>query len=155
MKYLLLHICFLFSLLGYSQQTEFSGLDYMKGIVKSEQKNASEKLSYKANPNTVNYDIKYHRLEWEVDPSKAEINGEVTTYFNALQDMDQITFDLSNNLIVSKVRQGSLDLSFSQNDQDELIINLPVTQKQNVLEARIRNKFGVLGPISRAIVNKP
>jgi len=135
MKYLLLHICFLFSLLGYGQQTEFSGLDYMKGIVKSEQKNASEKLSYKANPNTVNYDIKYHRLEWEVDPSKAEINGKVTTYFNALQDMDQITFDLSNNLIVSKVSQGSLDLSFSQNDQDELIINLPVTQKQNVLDS--------------------
>ncbi len=135
MKYLLLHICVLFSLLGYAQQTDFSDLDYMKGIVKSEQKNATEKLSYKANPNTVNYDVKYHRLEWEVDPSKAEINGKVTSYFTALQDMDQITFDLSSNLIVSKVSQRSLDLSFSQNDKDELIINLPGTQKQNVLDS--------------------
>jgi aminopeptidase N len=135
MKYLLLHICVLFSLLGYTQHTEFSELDYMKGIVKSEQKNATEKLSYKANPNTVNYDVKYHRLEWEVDPSKAEIIGKVTSYFNALQDMDQITFDLSSNLIVSKVSQRSLDLSFSQNDKDELIINLPVSQKQNVLDS--------------------
>ncbi len=135
MKYLLLHICVLFSLSGYSQHTDSSKLDYMEGIVKSEQKNASEKLSYKANPNTVNYDIKYHRLEWEVDPSKAEINGKVTSYFNALQDMDQITFDLSSNLTVSKVSQRSLDLSFSQNDKDELIINLPLTQKQNVLDS--------------------
>jgi len=135
MKYLLLHICVLFSLLGYAQHTDFSKLDYMKEIVKSEQKNATEKLSYKANPNTVNYDIKYHRLEWEVDPSKAEINGKVTSYFTALQDIDQITFDLSSNLIVSNVSQRSLDLSFSQNDKDELIINLPVTQKQNVLDS--------------------
>lgn len=135
MKYLLLHICVLFSLLGYSQQNDFSKADYMKEIVKSERKNATEKLSYKANLNTVDYDVKYHRLEWEVDPSKAQINGKVTSYFNALQDIDQITFDLSRNLIVSKVSQRSVNLSFSQNDKDELIINLPVTQKQNELDS--------------------
>jgi aminopeptidase N len=134
-KYLLLHIIILFSALGMAQQTDSPELDYMKDIIASEQRNASEKLSYKANINTVNYDVKYHRLEWEVDPSIAQIKGKVTCYFKALQDMNQITFDLSDNLTVSQVSQRSLDLTFSQNANDELIITFPSTQKQNVLDS--------------------
>lgn len=118
-----------------AQQTDSPELDYMKDIIASEQRNASEKLSYKANINTVNYDVKYHRLEWEVDPSIAQIKGKVTCYFKALQDMNQITFDLSDNLTVSQVSQRSLDLTFSQNANDELIITFPSTQKQNVLDS--------------------
>jgi len=135
MKYLLLHISVLFSVYGYAQVADFGLVDDMKMIVESEQKTAAKKLAYKANVNTVNYDVKYHRLEWEVDPSKAQIKGKVTSYFNALQDMDQITFDLSRNLTVSKVSQRSLDLSFTQNTNDELIINLPAIQKQNTLDS--------------------
>lgn len=135
MKYLILHIFILFSTLGFAQLTDSHELDYIKDIVLSEQRNASAKISYKANMNTVNYDVKYNRLEWEVDPSKAEIKGEVTCYFNALEDMSQITFDLSDNLTVSNVRQRSLNLSYSQNTNDELIITLPATQKQNVLDS--------------------
>jgi aminopeptidase N len=90
--------------------------------------------------------VKYHRLEWEVDPSKAQIKGKVTSYFNALQDMDQITFDLSRNLTVSSVRQRSLDLSFTQNANDELVINLPATQKQNALDSLIITYSG--NPVS-------
>lgn len=135
MKYFILHIIILFSTLGLAQQTVSPELDYMKSIISSEQKNASAKISYKANINTVNYDVKYHRLEWEVDPSKAEIKGKVTSYYNALQDMDQITFDLSDNLTVSQVSQRSVNLTFTQNKEDELIITLPSTQKENVLDS--------------------
>jgi aminopeptidase N len=135
MKYLLLHISVLFTVCGYAQVADFGLVDDMKMIVESEQKTAVGKLAYKANVNTVNYDVTYHRLEWEVDPSKAQIKGKVTSYYKALQDMDQITFDLSSNLTVSRVSQRSLDLSFTQNANDELIINLPTTQKQNVLDS--------------------
>lgn len=135
MKYLILHIIILFSTLGIAQQTAPPEMDYMKEILVSEQRNAKAKLSYKANANTVNYDVKYHRLEWEVDPSKAEIKGKVTCYFNAMEDLNQIIFDLSKNLIVSEVSQRSLNLTFSQNTNDELIISLPATQKQNVLDS--------------------
>ncbi len=135
MKYFLLHIIILFSLSGYGQQIESGHEDYFKEIIASEQKYAGKKLSFKANPNTGNYDVKYHRLEWNVNPAQASISGQVTTYFKASEDLDQVIFDLSENMLVSKVSQRSADLSFSQNQSDELIIELPSTQKENTLDS--------------------
>jgi aminopeptidase N len=92
---------------------------------------AVKKIAFKSNPNTGNYDIYYHRLYWKVDPAKAEISGEVTTYFKAKEQLNTITFDLDDNLIVSEIKQRGVSLSFSQNSSDELIITLPVTLEEN------------------------
>jgi len=135
MKGFLLHILVLFSIHVYAQQPAAPDLDYLDEIVKSESKNAAHKIAFKANPNTTNYDVSYHRLLWEVDPAKAEIKGEVTTYLTALTDLNEIVFDLSDNMKVSQVIQRGQGLSFSQNNKDELIISLPSTQKQNVLDS--------------------
>ncbi len=135
MKGFLLHILVLFSIHVYAQQSAAPDLDYLNEIVKSESKNAAHKIAFKANPNTTNYDVSYHRLLWEVDPAKAEIKGEVTTYLTALTDLNEIVFDLSDNMKVSQVIQRGQGLSFSQNNKDELIISLPSTQKQNVLDS--------------------
>lgn len=126
MKYFLHYVLLLFSLFSYGQQ-DLLDFDYLDEIAKDEMKNAAHKVAYKANPNTVNYDINYHRLHWNVDPAVAQISGEVTTHFTANTDMDEIVFDLAGNMTVSKVTQRGADLTFSHNNNDELIIKFPAT----------------------------
>lgn len=135
MKYLLLQLMLLFYFSTLAQKQADLDLDLLDKIVTFEQKNASDKIAFKANPKTVNYDIAYHRLYWEVNPEKADIKGEVTTYFTALEEMDQVVFDLADNMIVSEVVQRGKALSFSQNNQDELNIALSENQKQGVLDS--------------------
>ena len=65
-------------------------------------------------------------MEFNVDPSQAFISGDVTTYFEAKENMNQIIFDLADNMIVSQVLQRGSPLSFSQNTNDELVINLDI-----------------------------
>ena len=89
----------------------------------------------KANVNTGIYDVKYHRLEFTVDPSVAFIAGAVTTYFEAKSNLNQITFDLANNMTVSQVSQRGNSLSFIQNTNDELVITLASTQNTGVLDS--------------------
>ncbi len=135
MKYILLHIFILFCYFSFAQKVDYSSDDNLQKIVQFEQKNASQKIMFKANPNTVNYDLKYHRLEWDVDPTQAHISGKVTTYFTAIENLSNITFDLSDNMIVSNVTQRGVNLNFSQNTNDELIITLASTQNKGVLDS--------------------
>ena len=104
-------------------------------MFRSEKRAGLNKLAYKANINTGNYDLKYHRLAWNVDPSKAEISGAITSYFNALEDLNNVTFEITDNLNVSAVTQRGVSLSFTQNSNDELVINLPNTQSKGTLDS--------------------
>lgn len=135
MRYLLLYVVLLFSVSVSSQETVKFDLDYLKEIASYEEKSALNKVAFKANPNTVNYDISYHRLFWEVDPTKAQINGEVTTYFTALETLDQIVFDLAGNMRVTEVKQRGSSLNFTQNNKDELLIDFSETQNKSKLDS--------------------
>jgi aminopeptidase N len=55
------------------------------------------------------------------------ITGKVTTTFKALSNMTTVTFELTNQLTVSSVKKGITNLTFTQNDSNELIITLPST----------------------------
>ncbi len=100
-------------------------------IIEAEAKSASNRIYNRtANLNTANYDVKYHKLEFTIDPSVASISGVVTTHFEAKEDMNQVTFDLANNMIVSQVLQSGNSLSFTQNSNDELVITLNQTVSQ-------------------------
>jgi len=101
----------------------------------TEKKSAASKMAFTPNPNTANYDIQYHRLRLTVDPAVHFINGEVTTKYRAKQDMNTISFDLSNDLQVSAVKQRGIDLVYSRTTNNELLINLPQTQNTNVLDS--------------------
>ena len=48
-------------------------------IVALEQQNKGQILSFLSNPLTQDYDLKYHRLEWQVDPTVKYITGVVTS----------------------------------------------------------------------------
>ena len=135
MQYKILFIFILFGTMAFGQKIENISKNSFDVIVASEQRNAAGKVAFKANLNTANYDIKYHRLEWQVDPAEASISGVVTSYVTALENLNEITFDLSSNMTVSEVKQRGVALSFLQNDDDELIIALPDTQMLGVLDS--------------------
>lgn len=101
----------------------------------AEAKAASARLLGNQNLNTNNYDLKYHRLELNVDPSVAFISGTVTSHFEAKEDMNTITFELVDNMTVSEVTQRGNSLSFSQNADDEVVISLPQMQAMGVLDS--------------------
>ncbi len=97
-------------------------------IAEAEMKSASALMNLAVNPNTQNYDITYHKLEFTVNPSVYFITGKVTTSYTALSPMTTVIFDLTNELTVSSVKKNGVSLSFVQNSNDELVITLPSTQ---------------------------
>ena len=104
-------------------------------IREAELKSASGRMSVPENMNTDNYDLKYHRLEFTVDPAVAFISGKVTSYYKAKEDMNTITFELVNNMTVSEVKQRGVSLSFTQNQNDEVVIALPQIQNRGILDS--------------------
>lgn len=116
--------------------------DYLKEIneiAEAELKSSSSLFDIQANPNTANYDVIYHRLEFDVDPAEYFISGNVTTDFIALENMNSITFDLgritnSNNpffssrITVGSVMMNNQSLPFVHNAiSKELVITFPTT----------------------------
>jgi aminopeptidase N len=99
-------------------------------------KSASQRINFVANPNTANYDLKYHRMEWEVNPNNATpyIEGTVTSYFEAKSDLSSVVFDLKSNMVVDDVTQRGTSLSYAQTG-DELQITLGATQSTGVLDS--------------------
>lgn len=129
MKALFLQFLLLLPICIFSQNLD------TKLIRQAEAKAASGKMFVDRNINTNNYDLKYHRLEFTVDPAVAFISGKVTSYFEAKENMNQITFELVNNMTVSEVKQRGTSLSFTQNQNDEVVIALPQTQNLGVLDS--------------------
>ena len=75
-------------------------------IAESEMKSASQLMNFQVNPNTANYDVTYHKLEFTVNPAVYAIAGKVTTTFKALSNMTTVTFDLTDQLTVSSVNKA-------------------------------------------------
>lgn len=88
-----------------------------------EQHAAEKVMAFSHNPNTLNYDVTYQKLEFKVDPAVHYIDGAVTTQFVANEDMQTMVFDLSHQLHVKQVLQGNQTLTFSQAN-NELLIHL-------------------------------
>ena len=122
MKNSILYIVLLISCLtnaqNYKQQNQ---------LVQAEMKSFSARNNLTNNPNTSNYNITYHKLEFTVNPTQYFISGKITTTFTALSNMNTMTFDKANELIVSSVKMGATNLSFIGNANNELVITLPNT----------------------------
>lgn len=112
-------------------------------IADAERKSATNVMNAVANVNTQNYDVKYHRMRFTVDPATLFITGEVTTHYRATQNLNTVTFDLNNTLTVSSVLRHGTPVSFIQNTGKELVITLPATQNANVLDSLTINYSGV------------
>ncbi|HPE84347.1 MAG TPA: M1 family metallopeptidase, partial [Aequorivita sp.] len=129
MKALVLPCLLLISLFSFSQSFRTDD------ISEAEAKAATGMFTPQRNMNTGNYDLKYARLELNVDPTQAFISGKVTSHFEAKENINAVTFELVNNMTVSSVTQRGTPLSFTQNNNDEVVITLPQMQNQGVLDS--------------------
>jgi aminopeptidase N len=112
-------------------------------LAESEMKSAASTFEIQVNPNTLNYDISYHRLDLTINPSVKFITGKITTTYTALANMNTITFDFANSLTTSSVKMGTTNLTFVENSSNELVITLPSTQQQGTTATIEVNYSGV------------
>ncbi len=106
---------------------QFGNVD-RKGLIESEMKAASRSaLDVNVNPNTLNYDLQYVRLELDLDPTQQYVSGTMTSHFKMLANSSNIYFDLANNLTVSNVKYHGQNLTFQQLSTDEIKIDFPAS----------------------------
>ena len=75
---------------------------------------------------TNNYDLVYQRMDWEVNPNVNYITGNVISHFKPTENLSDLEFDLSTDLIVNSVTYHGLPAQFSQIAGDILRITLPI-----------------------------
>ena len=96
-----------------------------KSMISNELMRYSKMIDYNVNPNTLNYDLRYERLELQLDPAQQYVSGTVTSHFIPNQNMTSIYFDLSNTLTVSEVKYHGSNLPFTQLATKEVKIDFP------------------------------
>lgn len=133
-----------FSLFAHAQLVPFSEKD-QEAIARSEMHahvglpaEASAKAG-KLNQSTLytinNYDIKYHRCVWNIDPAVRFIKGEITTYFKpSTAALDSIHFNMSDSLTADSVKYHNSKLTFSHGG-DILAIAIPSVIAINTLDS--------------------
>lgn len=114
--FLLLFISF-----SFAQTTETD----MESMVEAEMKAASNIMTFVVNPNTLNYDLTHAELRLDVDPADYFVAGTVKNTVTFLENTSTITFDLANELSVTSAKQGTTELTFEQNANNEIVVTLP------------------------------
>ncbi|MBP7497120.1 MAG: M1 family metallopeptidase, partial [Bacteroidales bacterium] len=97
-------------------------------------KNNSKNVNFSGN----NYDVKYHRFNWYIDPDTFYIKGSVTTYFTAKADkISEIEFELNSLLVVDSVTQKGIKINFNHgiNSNDIIKITLNDSLALNSLDS--------------------
>jgi aminopeptidase N len=77
-----------------------------------------------------NYNLSYQRMYWEIDPAINYIKGYVSSHFQPSAAMNQIEFDMSNQLTVDSIVYHNTHLGFTQIAGDILQINFPTAVSQ-------------------------
>lgn len=104
-------------------------------LITSETLRAERVINFRANPLTQNYDLKYHRLEWQVDPDTQFISGTVTSYFVPTEsDFDAINFDFRENMSVIQVTYHGDNPDYTRTS-DNLQIILPEAIEVGALDS--------------------
>jgi len=83
---------------------------------------------------SVNFDVKYYRCEWEVDPAIRYIKGKVTVYYVITSDANSISLDLMSPLVCDNVTQRGASLTKSQAN-NTLTINFPSVVNAGTLDS--------------------
>ena len=126
----------LFSFCSYISAQIAPQKDFIEKQSLSEQKNVEAFLKGTKSYNGDNYDLKYHRFDWNINPDTSFISGEVTSYFVTNQaSVNQISFDLSSVLVVDSVRYHSSLINFNHTASNALIINLPSVLPLNTFDS--------------------
>lgn len=106
-----------------------------KMLIGKEMSRYAKMVDYNVNPNTLNYDLRYQRLELNLDPTQQFVSGTVTSHFIPNTAMSSIYFDLTDNLTVSNVTHRGNSLPFTQLSTKEVKIDFPAALAQNQLDS--------------------
>lgn len=107
-----------------------------QSLIEGERKAFQQKLRSPENALTADYDIIYHRLEWDVNPAVKYISGEITSYFSVLEeDFQTVHFDLATNMQVNEVLYHGEVMAFEQLPGDLLKIDLPAPLAQGTIDS--------------------
>ena len=98
---------------GYAQEYGSDKL-WMNELINNESRTFTKKYNFNST-HTSNYDIKFHRLEFNIDPNIFHISGEITTYFIPSINLGNIKFDFTDILSVDEVLYNGNALPFTQN----------------------------------------
>jgi len=74
-----------------------------------------------------NYDVKYYRCYWNINPAINFISGNITTYFKPQSPIDSLQMDASISLSIDSVLYHNSKIVFSQLTGDILQIHFPNT----------------------------
>ena len=64
----------------------------IKDLSKKEGEQYSKMINYNVNPNTLNYNLTYQRLELDLDPAVRYVSGTVTSHFVPTENISSIYF---------------------------------------------------------------
>lgn len=107
----------------------------MQNLIKSENARYAKMIDYNVNPNTLNYNLTYQRLELALDPAVRQVSGTVTSHFIPTANITSIYFDMSTALKVSEVMYHGLKLTFTQLPSKELKIDFPASITANITDS--------------------
>ncbi|WP_262152142.1 M1 family aminopeptidase [Chryseobacterium foetidum] len=137
-----IYILFLVSFILHIFSAQDMNID-MKGLRSKEMKSFAAKMNAgNTNPNTLNYDLQYQRMDLSLNPANYNVSGSVTSHFKPNQAMTSIYFDLSNTLTVSSVQYHGVNLSFQQLATKEVKIDFQNPISANVLDSLTINYSG-------------
>lgn len=132
-RFLLSFLFYSFSMFYVQAQTEMQ--HSLDDIIKAEKQRHEVLMDFEASGVGLNYDVKYHRFEWKVNPAVRRISGAVTTYFKAISTLSEIGFDLDDVLKVDSVIHRGTKVSFTQNTDKTLKINPVIAIQAGVLDS--------------------
>ncbi|HBG69723.1 MAG: hypothetical protein A2W93_15135 [Bacteroidetes bacterium GWF2_43_63] len=92
------------TMLAFVMQAQIFDITATKQIALDDAFNASRMLDVPEKFVGQEYDLKYHRFNWTVNPANNYISGSVTSYFVPLQNLSQIDFSLKVNMFVDSVK---------------------------------------------------
>ena len=114
-----------------------------KNAVEKELGNYQKMINFNINPNTLNYDLKYQRMDINLDPAVLQISGSVTSHFLSNSEMSGIYFDFTDKIPVSEVVYHGNSLNFQQLPTKELKIDFPTNLPANTLDSLTVKYAGV------------
>jgi aminopeptidase N len=136
---ILFTLLFLAALQAIAQQPA-SFTQQINEIAKAEQLR-HQRLSPQGTPGTAdilnavsNFDAKYYRCEWEVDPAVRYIKGKVTVYYTVTVTGTSISLDLMSPLVADSVKQRNTLLT-TNHSNNILQINFSATVNAGTLDS--------------------
>ncbi|MFP3831865.1 M1 family aminopeptidase [Chryseobacterium sp. SIMBA_028] len=150
-KVYLLMLGFLVSQQLYAQ-TQDQNIE-MKGLIKKEKKSFANRMVVgNVNPNTLNYDLRYQRMDVSLNPAVKNISGSVTSHFKPNQNMGSIYFDFTNLLSVSQVQYHGNSIPFQQLPSKEIKIDFPAAIAANTLDSLTIHYAGTPDPYYNTVM---